>query len=220
MPTDYTPLPHRTVNEAEAIEHMRLVLLHLGYDAARSEGLVRTPERYVRAMQEMLSGAQATDDAVKALLAVSFDAGDYDQIAAVVGIPFTSLCEHHLLPFSGFASVAYLPSGERMALEGESLSDARVRWRVVGLSKLPRLVDVFARRLQLQERMTAQIATALQTHVRPRGVSVLVEATHSCVECRGVRKLGVVFRTEYMLGMCRENPDVRAEVLEKMRMPL
>lgn len=219
MPTDYTPLPHRTVTKAEAVEHMRLVLLHLGYDAARSEGMGRTPERYVHAMWEMLAGAQTTDDAVKALLAVSFDAGDYDQIAAVVGIPFTSLCEHHLLPFTGRVSIAYLPSGERMALEGEPMGDACVRWRVLGLSKLPRLVDVYARRLQLQERMTAQIATALQHHAKPRGVAVLVEATHSCVECRGVQKSGVVFRTEYMLGMFRENPAVKAEALAKMAMP-
>jgi GTP cyclohydrolase I len=204
MTTDYVPLPPRAVSETEAVECMRLVLLHLGYDAARTEGMVRTPERYVRAMQEMLSGERMTEAAVRDILAVTFDAGDYDEVACVSAIPFTSLCEHHLLPFTGTVSVAYLPG------------QAEGQWRVLGLSKLPRLVEVFARRLQLQERLTAQIATAIETHAQPRGVGVRIRATHGCVECRGVRKPGVQFDTQILRGVFREGFGIRAEVIQKL----
>lgn len=159
----------------------------------QSEGLKDTPRRWVNALLEMTEGYGVN---VQDLLKVSFDGQEYDQVVTLSGISFVSLCEHHLLPFIGQAHVAYLPRDNR----------------VVGLSKLARVVEAFARRLQLQERMTQQIAAALWDNLKPHGVAVIVEAEHQCMACRGIRKPGAVMRTSALRGSFMDNADVRAEV--------
>lgn len=168
----------------------------LGDDPAR-EGIRGTPGRVARAWREMLSGYG--QDPAK-ILSTDFDAEGYDQVVAVPGIEFASVCEHHLLPFTGTVAVAYLPGS-----------------RVVGLSKMARLVECFARRLQIQERMTQEIAGAINSHLGARGVAVVVEASHSCMALRGVKKPGARMVTSCMLGCFREIPAARAEVLELLR---
>ena len=153
-----------------------------------------TPHRVARAMREMTAGYGV--DPAK-LLGRSFEADDYDEIVVVTGIAFTSLCEHHLLPFTGTASVAYIPHE-----------------RVVGLSKLARVVQCVARRFQLQERMTVQIADAINTALTPLGVAVVVEAEHLCMAARGVRAPGTLTVTSRMVGAFREKPAARAEVMK------
>lgn len=155
--------------------------------------LAETPARMARALEEMTAGRHEDP---REVLAKSFDSDGYDEIVAVRDIEFTSLCEHHVLPFVGRASVAYLP-GER----------------VVGLSKIPRLVETFARRLQLQERMTRQIATALAAGTQARGVAVVVEARHECLACRGARKPTASMVTSCVLGVLRDDPGAKAEAL-------
>ncbi len=179
-------------------EYVRAMLRAIGEDPDR-EGLRDTPKRVLKALQEMTAG-NALDPAD--VLGVTFDGDGYDQIVSLGGIPFTSMCEHHLLPFSGKAAIAYLPS----------LVDGKTR--VVGLSKMARVVDIFARRLQLQERLTAQIANAIESHLQPRGVAVIVEAEHACMVCRGVRKPGARMGTSEMRGAFRDSPSARAEVLQ------
>lgn len=174
-----------------AVEAVRVLLAHVGEDVERA-GLLDTPDRVARALREMTSGYR---DDPAAILARTFD-DRCDEMVVVSGVDFTSLCEHHLLPFVGVAHVAYLP-GER----------------VVGLSKLARLVDCYARRLQVQERMTVQIAEAIAEHLSPRGVGVVVEAHHSCMGCRGVRKPNARMVTSAMHGVFRDEPEARAEFL-------
>ena len=161
-------------------------------------GLVGTPERVARTLRHLTEGyGKDVRDAVGDAL---FDQ-DYDEMVLVRDIPFYSLCEHHLLPFLGAAHVAYVPRG-----------------RVVGLSKIPRLVDLFAHRLQLQERMTRQIAEALVEVTDPKGVAVVLEARHMCMEMRGVEKGGQTV-TSCMLGCFRSDARSRAEFLELIRRP-
>jgi GTP cyclohydrolase I len=176
---------------------VRALLEYVGEDPDR-EGIRDTPRRVVDAMLEMTQGAEVNVDK---LLSVTFDSGNYDEIVAVRRIAFSSLCEHHLLPFTGRASVAYIPAG------------APGKLRVVGLSKIPRLVDVYARRPQLQEQMTSQIADALEKYLKPRAVAVFVTAEHSCASCRGVRKSGMDMATSVLRGLFRDDPAARAEVL-------
>lgn len=170
------------------------LLRGIGEDPSRP-GLRETPKRVVRAYLEMTGGV---DVDVPALLSRSFEVEgtSYDELVVLSGIEFASLCEHHLLPFTGTAAVGYLP-GER----------------VVGLSKLARLVDAFARRLQLQERLTAQIAHALIEHGGARAAGVVIRASHACMSCRGVRKPGAAMLTSTLLGEMRESGDLRAEFL-------
>lgn len=203
-----------------ALEAVRALLHAVGEDPNR-EGLRDTPRRVFRALRELTSGER---EDVAQHLQVEFDGGTYDEIVALAGIPFTSTCEHHLLPFTGFAGVAYLPGQERETVPPHRVAsnDGLVhpegpRFRVVGLSKLARVVDVFARRLQLQERMTAQIAEALITHLQPRGVAVMVEAAHSCMACRGIKKTGAIMRTSVMKGVFKDSASARIEVLEMLR---
>jgi GTP cyclohydrolase I len=168
----------------------------VGEDTER-EGLHGTPERVAKAWLEMLVGMhqQASDVLRTSTGSDGFsDVGGYDQMVVLSDIPFHSVCEHHMLPFSGFADVGYLPGDSGM---------------VVGVSKLARLVDVYARRLQVQERMTQQVADALQAHLQAHGVGVRVRATHHCMSCRGVRKAGTM-ATEVLLGSFRDHA-VRAE---------
>jgi GTP cyclohydrolase I len=172
------------------------LLVELGEDPER-QGLKATPSRVSRALRQLTDGygvnpADVISDAV-------FDQ-DYDEMVVVKDIPFYSLCEHHMLPFFGSCHVGYLPKG-----------------RVVGLSKIPRLVGVFAHRLQLQERMTKEIAEALNGSLLPKGVGVVVEARHLCMEMRGVEKPGGQMITSCMLGTFRKDPRTRAEFLELVR---
>lgn len=173
------------------------LLSGLGEDCLRP-GLVGTPERVARTLRHLTEGyGMDVRDAVGEAL---FEQ-DYDEMVLVRDIPFYSLCEHHLLPFLGAAHVAYVPRG-----------------RVVGLSKIPRLVDLFAHRLQLQERMTRQIAEALVEVTEPKGVAVVLEARHMCMEMRGVEKAGQTV-TSCMLGCFRSDARSRAEFLELIRRP-
>lgn len=175
-------------------DHYKEILLSIGEDPNR-DGLLNTPNRVIKALREMTHGYELDP---KDILSTTFDV-TYDQLVVVRDVPFTSLCEHHVLPFHGFATVGYIPGD-----------------RVVGLSKLARLVDCFASRLQVQERMTNQIAGAIQTHLRPGGVGVMIRANHSCMASRGIKKHGEMV-TSCLLGAIRNEPDARAEFLELAR---
>lgn len=170
---------------------VRSLLTALGEDPDR-EGLRDTPDRVARALAEMTAG-RFSDPA--AILGTQFTEA-CDEMVVVRGIRVSSTCEHHLLPFTGTATVGYVPAD-----------------RVIGLSKLPRLVEAFARRLQVQERLTRQVAEALMDHLRPYGVGVVIEARHSCMGCRGVRQSDAVMATSSLLGSMRLDPRQRAEFL-------
>jgi GTP cyclohydrolase IA len=176
--------------------HVRALLAGLGEDPDR-EGLVQTPERVEKALRFLTQGYHQDPEALlnKALFTVS-----YDEMVIIMDIDVFSLCEHHLLPFYGKAHVAYLPKG-----------------KVVGLSKVPRLVDMFARRLQVQERLTVQIAEAIRDKVKPRGVGVVIEAMHFCMMMRGVEKQNSVAVTSCMLGSFREQVQTRDEFLSLIK---
>ena len=173
------------------------LLVDLGEDPAR-EGLVDTPKRVEKALRFLTSGYHADIDVVLngALFTV-----DYNEMVIVKDIDFYSLCEHHLLPFFGRCHIAYIPSD-----------------KVIGLSKIPRLVDVFSRRLQVQERMTNQIAHTILDKVAPLGVAVVVEATHLCMSMRGVQKQNSVAVTSAMLGAFRDQARTRMEFLELIKL--
>ena len=176
--------------------HIREVLLGLGEDPNR-EGLLKTPLRVDKALRDMTVGY--TQDPIKILNDAMFTV-DTDEMVIVKDIELYSLCEHHMLPFFGKAHVAYLPAG-----------------RVVGLSKLPRLVDMFSRRLQVQERLTNQIAATIDDVVKPRGVGVVIEARHFCMMMRGVGKQNSVAVSSCMLGEFRSNRATRDEFLSLVR---
>ncbi len=171
---------------------IRTLLERLGEDPAR-EGLTRTPERFLRALSFLTSGYQAD---LNAILRSALFTVEYDEMVIVRDIEVFSLCEHHLLPFFGRCHVAYLPKG-----------------KVLGLSKIPRLVDAFSRRLQVQERLTTQIAETLQEWIQPSGVGVVIEARHLCMMMRGVEKQHSSAVTSHMLGQFRECAETRAEFL-------
>jgi GTP cyclohydrolase IA len=175
---------------------VRQLLGQLGEDPGR-EGLVRTPQRVANALKFLTSGYAADIDEVlnNALFTV-----DYNEMVIVKDIDFYSLCEHHLLPFFGKCHIAYIP-----------------RHKVIGLSKIPRLVDVFARRLQIQERLTNQIAETVREKIDPLGVAVVCEATHLCMSMRGVEKQNSCAVTSAMLGSFRDNARTRMEFLELIR---
>ena len=173
------------------------LLEHIGEDPNR-EGLLDTPKRVAKAMREMTVGY---DDDPAVILGTTFDVS-CDEMIVLDGIEFVSLCEHHLLPFTGTATVGYVP--------GESQ-------RVVGLSKLARLVECYARRLQVQERMTSQIVEAIEQHLSPLGAGVVVRAHHHCMGCRGVRKQSAVMVTSALVGNMRNDPTMRAEFLSLTR---
>jgi GTP cyclohydrolase I len=179
------------------VEHLiRQLLVELGEDPDR-EGLVRTPHRVEKALRFLTGGYQAD---IKAVLNDALFTVDYSEMVIVKDIDFYSLCEHHLLPFFGKCHVAYIP-----------------RTRVIGLSKIPRLVDVFARRLQIQERMTNQIAETVRDAIDPLGVAVVVEGTHLCMSMRGVEKQNSFAVTSAMLGAFRDQPTTRMEFLELIK---
>jgi GTP cyclohydrolase I len=184
---------------ADPIPELIAALLgELGEDPGRA-GLKSTPERVSRALRELTGGYRMRPEDV--IADAVFDQ-DYDEMVVVKDIPFYSLCEHHMLPFFGFCNVGYLPKG-----------------RVIGLSKIPRLIDVFAHRLQVQEKMTKEIAEALNNAVEPRGAGIVVEARHLCMEMRGAQKPGGHMMTSCMLGTFRKDPRTRAEFLALVKRP-
>jgi GTP cyclohydrolase I len=168
------------------------LLIELGEDPER-EGLRKTPTRVIRALQFLTEGYRKDVDV---LFNDAFFQEDYDEMVVVRDIEFYSLCEHHMLPFFGKAHVAYIPDQ-----------------RIVGLSKIPRLVDLFARRLQVQERMTKQIADTMMEKLSPRGVAVVVEARHLCMVMRGVEKQHSLMTTSHMLGSFRDAQSTRMEFM-------
>jgi GTP cyclohydrolase I len=188
LPED-SPRPTRE----QAVDAVRLLLRWAGDDPSR-EGLRGTPDRVVRAFAEHFAGY---DEDPVALLQRTFEETDgYDEMVVLKDIRFESHCEHHMEPIIGRVHIAYLP-----------------RNRVVGISKLARLVNVFAKRLTIQEKMTAQIANTLDEVLQPKGVAVVIDAAHQCMTTRGVHKPGVSMQTSRMLGAFRENPTTRREFL-------
>jgi GTP cyclohydrolase I len=177
----------------EAEEAVRTLIRWAG-DDPRREGMRGTPARVVRAYEEWFAGY--AQDPREYLQRTFEEIGGYDEIVALKDIPFESHCEHHLAPIIGRAHVGYLP-----------------RNRVIGISKVARLVDVYAKRFQVQEKMTAEIAGCLQSVLRPYGVGVVIEATHQCMTTRGVHKRGVVMITSQMLGVLRSRQETRQEFL-------
>jgi len=182
--------------DASAIEAATLTLLRAIGENPEREGLKNTPKRVARMYPELLAGYHI--DSQKLVNDAIFDVS-YDEMVIVRDIEFYSLCEHHLLPFIGRAHVAYLPSG-----------------KVIGLSKIPRIVDMYARRLQVQERMTRQIADFINDVLQPRGVAVVVEALHLCTMMRGVRKHDARMTTSAMQGGFRTNSATRQEFLDNI----
>ena len=180
-----------SVDQARVAKAVREILEAVGEDPDR-DGLVDTPARVARMYAEVLSGTFEEPS-----IELTF-AADHDEMVMVHDIPLYSLCEHHLVPFMGRAHVAYIPSADG---------------RITGLSKLPRLVQSFARRLQVQERLTAQIADELERSLEPRGVFVVVEAEHLCMSMRGVRKPGATTVTSAVRGLFRDNVATREEAM-------
>ncbi len=197
QPQSNTILPVRPTRE-EAEAAVRVLLRWTGDDPTR-EGLRDTPKRVVKAFEEFFSGYQ--DDATSVLSRVFEEVHGYDDVVLVRDIPFSSHCEHHMVPFFGMAHVAYYPS----------------ETGVVGLSKLARLVDVYAKRLQTQEAMTAQIIGAIDKHLRPRGCAVMIEAQHLCMSMRGVRKHGADTVTTQFTGIFRDDPAEQVRFLTMLR---
>ena len=197
QPQPNTILPVRPTRE-EAEAAVRVLLRWTGDDPTR-EGLRDTPKRVVKAFEEFFSGYQ--DDATNVLSRVFEEVHGYDDVVLVRDIPFSSHCEHHMVPFFGMAHVAYYPS----------------ETGVVGLSKLARLVDVYAKRLQTQEAMTAQIIGAIDKHLRPRGCAVMIEAQHLCMSMRGVRKHGADTVTTQFTGIFRDDPAEQVRFLTMLR---
>jgi GTP cyclohydrolase I len=186
-------------SDVEAEAAVRTLLAWAG-DDPRREGLRETPQRVAKAFREYFSGYG--QDPADILDRVFEDVGGYDDMVMLKDIPFTSHCEHHIAPFFGRAHVAYLPMGG-----------------VVGLSKIARTVDVFAKRLQTQETLTAQIANAVCEHLGARGTAVMLEAVHTCMSMRGVQKPGVVTVTTQFVGAFKSNPLLQARFMEQLRLP-
>lgn len=175
---------------------IKKILLEIGEDPER-EGLIKTPYRVEKSLKFLTSGYSAdVDEVFKGALYME----KCDDMVIVKNIDLFSMCEHHMLPFYGKAHVAYIPSG-----------------KVLGLSKIPRVVEVFARRLQVQERLTEQIASALDKHLKPKGVAVVIEALHLCMAMRGVEKQNATTITSSMLGGFKDDPRTRQEFLSLIR---
>jgi GTP cyclohydrolase I len=183
------------IDKARVSAAVAEIIAAIGENPER-EGLVRTPERVARMYEELLAGYR--EDPLEILNDAIFEVS-YDEMVVVRDIEFYSLCEHHMLPFIGKAHVAYFPRG-----------------RVIGLSKIPRIVDLFARRLQVQERMTSQIAELLMELLNPHGVAVVLEAVHLCSVMRGVKKHDARMTTSAMHGAFRKNPASRQEFLDSI----
>lgn len=176
-------------------EATKMIIKAIGEDETR-EGLIRTPDRVARAYDEIFRGYKVDE---KSLINDALFNVDYDQMVIVKDIKFYSMCEHHVLPFFGKAHVAYLPKG-----------------KVIGLSKIPRIVEMFAHRLQVQERLTQQITELIQDAIRPLGVAVVIEAQHLCMMMRGVKKEEATMTTSAMLGGFRTHLETRLEFLDRI----
>ena len=174
----------------------RMLLTEIGEDPAR-EGLLKTPERASKAMRHMTQGYQVD---VKGLISNAIFTESVEDMIVVRNVEFFSLCEHPILPFFGYAHVAYLPNG-----------------KIIGISKIARIVDAFARRLQVQERMTQQIALALQSNLNPQGVACVIEAKHLCMMARGVEKQASNVSTSHLTGVFREDARTRKEFYDLIR---
>jgi len=184
---------NKTIDTERIRKAVKEIILAVGEDTER-EGLKKTPERVARMYTELLGGMH--EDPKKHL---SIFSENYDEIVLLRDIPFYSICEHHLMPFIGSAHVAYLPSGT-----------------VLGVSKLARVVDCFARRLQTQERLTYKIADFIMNSLKPQGVAVVLEASHSCMTIRGIKKPGSVMVTSALRGIFKRDPRSRNEILSLM----
>ncbi len=185
-----------TLTSASYEELVREMLVRLGEDPQR-EGLLRTPERVQKAMEFLTRGYNEDPEA---LLRNALFTVNYDEMVIVKDVEMFSLCEHHMLPFFGKVHVAYIPNG-----------------KVIGLSKIPRLIELFSRRLQIQERLTTQIAETIQKVIQPQGVGVVIEARHLCMMMRGVEKQHSAAVTSSMLGCFREEHETRTEFLSLIR---
>jgi GTP cyclohydrolase I len=185
-----------TVTSATFEDLVREMIVRLGEDPER-EGLVRTPDRVHRAYEHLVKGYKEDPEAMlkEALFTVN-----YDEMVIVKDVEMFSLCEHHMLPFFGKVHVAYIPNG-----------------KVIGLSKIPRLIEIFSRRLQIQERLTTQIAETIQNAIQPQGVGVVIEARHLCMMMRGVEKQHSAAVTSSMLGCFRDEQETRSEFLSLIR---
>lgn len=197
--TPLAPHPTERPSREEAEAAVRTLIAYTGDDPSR-EGLLETPRRVVAAYDEFYGGYR--QDPADVLTRVFEDVHGYDDLVVVRDIPFASHCEHHMVPFLGRAQIAYIPS---------------VGGGVVGLSKLARLVEVFARRLQTQEALTAQIIDALELNLRPRGCAVMIEAEHMCMALRGVRKAGTSTVTTRFAGSMKENPAEQVRFFTLLR---
>jgi GTP cyclohydrolase I len=188
--------PAVKVNHPQLEESVREILANIGEDPQR-EGLLNTPNRVARMYDELTAGYHV--DPVKLINGAVFNV-DYDELVLVKDIDFYSMCEHHMLPFYGKAHVAYIPNG-----------------KVIGLSKIPRIVEMFARRLQIQEQMTSQIAQFLQETLEPQGVAVVIEGAHMCAMMRGVKKENTKMTTSKMTGVFKDNPKTRDEFIQLLK---
>lgn len=193
---DIVAPPGKIPVPAEVQDAVRTLIRWAGDDPSR-EGLLDTPQRVARAWNEYCQGYG--EDPELHLSRVFEEVGGYDEIVLLKDIPFQSHCEHHMAPIIGVAHIAYLP-----------------RDHVVGISKLARVLHAYARRLQVQERLTAQVADCIWEHLKPQGVAVVIEATHACMTARGVRTPGVTMKTSRMMGVFREDEKSREEVLALM----
>lgn len=185
-------------NIAAIANHVKEILALLGEDTGR-EGLMKTPDRVAKALKFLTSGSRLEKE-VESILTTALFSQEYNEMVLIKDIEFYSLCEHHLLPFYGKVHIAYLPDS-----------------KVIGLSKIPRIVDVYAKRLQLQERMAIQIRDAIQNHLHPRGVAVVIEACHMCMIVRGVQKQKSTTITSALSGNFLTDPKTRAEFMQLIR---
>ncbi len=174
------------------IEYIKDFLKYIGENPDR-EGLIDTPKRVIKSWSELYSGYSESPENI---LSTCFIDGACDEIVILKNIEFTSMCEHHILPFVGTVDIGYIPNG-----------------KVVGLSKLARLVECFAKRLQIQEKMTSQISEAIKTNLNPKGVAVIVKAHHQCMSCRGIKKHQTMMITSSMIGIFRNDLNARQEFL-------
>ncbi len=193
------PSPPAPPTQQEAEDAVRTLIRWAGDDPAR-EGLLETPKRVAKSYREFFAGYEA--DPSELLSRTFKEVEGYDEMVMLRDIEFESHCEHHMVPFTGKAHIAYLPT-----------------CKVVGISKLARLVDAYSKRLQIQEKMTAQIATTLNDVLQPKGVAVVIEAVHQCMTSRGVHKHGSVMQTSHMLGRFREDARTRQEFFSLLSSP-
>ncbi len=195
--SSYNCPPMKKPTPQEAEEAVRTLLRFAGEDPAR-EGLLDTPKRVIKSYGELFAGYSLEP---KDILSTTFEeVGGYDEMIVLRDIEFSSHCEHHMLPFTGRAHIAYIPTD-----------------KVVGLSKLARLVDMYARRLQIQEKMTAEIAKSLSDVLKPKGVAVVIDATHMCMTMRGVRKAGSIMHTSHLTGLFKSDSRTRQEFFSLLK---